>query len=74
MNQKHLLNYPESAICLSNGFYMDLFLNPGTVIDINPKKKAPMEEVDSEVNPDLKRLFIRENSQEMICGNSCFNN
>ena len=69
MNQKHLLNYPESAISLSNGFYLDLFLNPGTVIDINPKKKAQIEKIDSEVNPDLKRLFIKEDSQEMMCGN-----
>jgi hypothetical protein len=63
MNQKHLLNYPESAISLSNGFYMDLFLNPGSIIDYQPKNN------DSQENPDPKRLFNKEDYEDMMFGN-----
>ena len=56
MNMRRLLNYPKSAIHLSNGFYIDLFLDHKSIITNSPE------------NLNLKRLFIKEDSEEMMLG------
>ena len=56
MNMKRLLNYPKSAIHLSNGFYIDLFLDHKSIITNAPE------------NLNMKRLFIKEDSEEMMLG------
>ena len=56
MNMRRLLNYPKSAIHLSNGFYIDLFLDHKSIITNSPG------------NLDIKRLFIKEDSEEMMLG------
>ena len=56
MNMRRLLNYPKSAIHLSNGFYIDLFLDHKSIITNSPE------------NPNIKRLFIKEDSEEMMLG------
>ena len=68
MNQRNHLNYPESAVCLSNGFYIDLFLNPGTIITIMNIEKIPIL-TENDLPPDLSRLFIKDHCQDMIGGN-----
>ena len=61
MNRRNRLNYPDSATTLSNGFYIDLFINPGSII-VYPKKN------ESGINPDIQRLAIKDNSEEMMFG------
>ena len=61
MNRRNRHNYQESAITLSNGFYLDLFINPGSIIGYP-------EKIDSKENPDIQRLAIKENQEEMIFG------
>ena len=61
MNRRNRLNYPDSATTLSNGFYIDLFINPGSIIEY-PKEN------ESKENPDIQRLAINENPEEMMFG------
>ena len=61
MNRRNRLNYPDSATTLSNGFYIDLFINPASII-IYPRKN------ESEINPDIQSLAIKDNSEEMMFG------
>ena len=61
MNRRNRLNYPDSATTLSNGFYIDLFINPASII-VYPRKN------ESEINPDIQSLAIQDNSEEMMFG------
>ena len=61
MNRKNRLNYPDSATTLSNGFYIDLFISPGSIIEYTRKN-------ESKENLDIQRLAINENPEEMMFG------
>ena len=66
MNTRRLLNYPRSAIHLSNGFYIDLFLNPKSIINYQYERSPTNQYINSMGNKDIKRLFIKEDSEERM--------
>ena len=68
MNTRRLLNYPKSAIHLANGFYVDLFLNPKSIISYQHDRNPTDQNTNSMESPDLKRLFIKEDSEDMMLG------
>ena len=61
MNRRNRLNYPDSATTLSNGFYIDLFISPGSIIEYTRKN-------ESKENLDIQRIAINENPEEMMFG------
>ena len=68
MNTRRLLNYPKSAIHLANGFYVDLFLSPKSIINYQHYRNPTHQNTNSIESPDLKELFIKEDSEDIMLG------
>ena len=58
-NEGQYLNCPESTIGLFNGYYISLFLSPGTIIIMTNPIKMPILDETNPSHPDLAGLMTK---------------
>ena len=58
MNQHAFLDCPNSAVGLFNRFYIDLFSNPGTIVNIVDMELITRMEESKPAQPDLATLLM----------------
>lgn len=70
MNQHHHLDCPNHAITLGNGYYMDLFLSPGSIVDITQMENITQPEEIITINDNLSISSINHKDQQTNLNNN----